>query len=255
MKINMKSQLAILFEQNKLFKEQILNDHLKRKEAERISVGAKWNELHLKHMEKVKDIFKEEKNKNDLIAGTVVDMAHRIRLANNFDFKILSQVPEQKSTYMLGSQNMLRFIKENEMVYCFYLFLDKNTSHVRYSFFNINTSSGEVSASEDEFTVDCIDKFLRLVIFIEMSKIETKILKPNEKTGTIKTGKYINVHIKNVTIVDSSWNKYVIRAHGFVVSGHFRLQPYGAERKLRRLIFIEEFVKSGYVRRPKKRNE
>ena len=37
----------------------------------------------------------------------------------------------------------------------------------------------------------------------------------------------------------------------FNVNGHFRLQPYGKERQLKKIIWINEFKKSGYVRQAK----
>jgi hypothetical protein len=48
---------------------------------------------------------------------------------------------------------------------------------------------------------------------------------------------------------DCGWYTTIIRNEGFSVRGHFRLQPCGAGKKDKKLIYIHEFQKHGYVRR------
>ena len=55
-----------------------------------------------------------------------------------------------------------------------------------------------------------------------------------------------------ITVLDSSWLRTIVRKEGFLVRGHFRLQPYGEKRLERKLIYIKPFQKHGYVRRAKK---
>lgn len=95
-------------------------------------------------------------------------------------------------------------------------------------------------------------EFVRILIFTELSELETTLLKPKEKVGSRKTFKAINESTKNVTIVDSTWNKILVSQGGFKVAGHFRLQPYGAGLQYRRLQFIDEYEKHGYIRNAKK---
>lgn len=54
------------------------------------------------------------------------------------------------------------------------------------------------------------------------------------------------------TYVDCSWFREIVRKEGFMVRGHFRLQPYkkGGEWT-KKLIYIEPFQKHGYTRRAK----
>lgn len=56
----------------------------------------------------------------------------------------------------------------------------------------------------------------------------------------------------SVTQLDSSWLRTIIRTEGFMVRGHFRLQPYGTGRSERKLIYIEPYEKHGYTRTAKK---
>ena len=48
---------------------------------------------------------------------------------------------------------------------------------------------------------------------------------------------------------DCSWYTTIVRNEGFSVRGHFRLQPCGKGKQDKKLIYIHEFQKHGYVRR------
>jgi len=54
---------------------------------------------------------------------------------------------------------------------------------------------------------------------------------------------------QKVTYYDCSWYTTIVRNEGFSVRGHFRLQPCGKGKQNKKLIFIHEFQKHGYVRR------
>jgi hypothetical protein len=95
---------------------------------------------------------------------------------------------------------------------------------------------------------------LILCAFMEFSEIDEKILYP--KTGKfIYNCKYVNNTDKSIRVLDSSWYTSLIRSEGFNVRGHFRLQPIGEGRKERKLIWINDFQKEGYVREAKKLKE
>ena len=57
---------------------------------------------------------------------------------------------------------------------------------------------------------------------------------------------------EEVVVVDSTWNKTIIRVGEFGVSGHLRLQPFGKGRTNRKLIYVSDYMKKGYVRNAKK---
>lgn len=54
---------------------------------------------------------------------------------------------------------------------------------------------------------------------------------------------------QKIEYYDCSWYTTIIRNEGFSVRGHFRLQPCGAGKRDKKLIYIHEFQKHGYVRR------
>ena len=79
---------------------------------------------------------------------------------------------------------------------------------------------------------------------IEISEIQTKQKK--EVKSKQKTELVIENGISYFTF-DSKWFTEICNNNEFIVSGHFRLQPYGDGR--RRLIWINEFIKHGYHRK------
>jgi hypothetical protein len=83
---------------------------------------------------------------------------------------------------------------------------------------------------------------------MEFAKHETIIVPPNGRNGTQKAEKLLNDSPIRVQIVDSTWNKVIIREEGFDVDGHLRLQAKGEGRKDRELIWINGYKKHGYKR-------
>lgn len=57
-----------------------------------------------------------------------------------------------------------------------------------------------------------------------------------------------------VKYYDCSWFRTIIRKEGFMVRGHFRMQPYKNEKREwdYKLIYIEPYQKHGYIRTAKK---
>lgn len=78
------------------------------------------------------------------------------------------------------------------------------------------------------------------------------ILNPNQSHGTRKQGKVKNDSKSKVTIVDTSWNKIIIKDEEFWVEGHLRCQRCGKGNREIKIIPIMPFKKYGYVRGAKK---
>ena len=72
--------------------------------------------------------------------------------------------------------------------------------------------------------------------------ISVRERKEHKDFPEIKTNQKIDYY-------DCNWYTTIVRNEGFNVRGHFRLQPYGVGRKEKKLIYIHEFQKHGYVRR------
>lgn len=88
---------------------------------------------------------------------------------------------------------------------------------------------------------------LTTMLFKKYAQIETKIINP-------LSAQYFNdVYCRNdtnikITYLNSSWFTSIVREAGFNVRGHFRLQACGEGMKDRKLIWVNDFQKSGYTR-------
>lgn len=90
--------------------------------------------------------------------------------------------------------------------------------------------------------------FLTTLYFIHNCEIEQRVLKPNQKDR--KNGqKHFNESKSDVTILDCRWFTELIRDTPFSVRGHLRWQVHGEKRTKRKLIWIDDFEKSGYHRK------
>ncbi len=91
---------------------------------------------------------------------------------------------------------------------------------------------------------------LNILLFMQFAEIETVITEGKSSNGRHKVKfndeKYLNETNIQIEVIDSNWFKRLIRTGAFKVNGHFRLQPYGTNNSLRKLIWISEFTKNGY---------
>lgn len=86
-----------------------------------------------------------------------------------------------------------------------------------------------------------------LLNFIKYADTQIKILPPKKKIDLFHC-LYKNDTNSKIQILDSTWFTTLIQSNEFNVRGHFRLQPYGPQKMHRKLIWINEFKKSGYHR-------
>lgn len=103
-------------------------------------------------------------------------------------------------------------------------------------------------------SLDALIYILKLLVFKELIDIETIILKPKEKR-IINNQKTLNELKNNIHIIDMNYFQTSIRNQEFKVKGHLRFQPFGENRNKTKLIWIEEFIKKGYIKNAKKVNE
>lgn len=95
----------------------------------------------------------------------------------------------------------------------------------------------------------CCD-LIRLLIFLELTDPEITVVAAGKKHSQAPVG-YTNTAGRPVLIVDSTWNKFIVRVEGFGVRGHFRVQPCGPGLSELKLLWIDAYQKNGYVRPPK----
>lgn len=92
------------------------------------------------------------------------------------------------------------------------------------------------------------------LLFKKYVEIETKVIGGKDNPRRVKCSgeKHLSEYGFPVSIIDSSYYQRISRTDGFTVSGHWRWQPYGPDRSMKKLIYIKDFEKQGYTRRAKK---
>lgn len=210
------------------------------------------------------DLLVSHGNVNYLMTKPSLDISEKIKIADNkFNGTIYKGLySNKKRTILIDDKLFFRYLVTDTSILCIWVIAEpvihqgREQNYLRYTTFRINTQTGDISLpnSDKEETKMLFKKFLQILTFLEFSELETITLKPRTKYGTKKQGKYMNESGEDVTLVDSTWNKIIVSVGDFGVSGHLRLQPCGADRSERKLIYISEYIKKGYVRKPKKEN-
>ena len=179
----------------------------------------------------------------------------RLELSDKFNAIFLSKIPDgRKFTYLMGKHKFFSALKENGIIRAYCVWFEQRDDRLWYLMYDsasFNTKTGDYSLGErlsPLYKNENMLLFLKLMTFIELSDLVTAKLKPGAK-HVIGKEKYINESGADVcVIVDSKWNVCGVRTDGFGVSGHLRLQACGKDLNDRKLIYVEEFQKTGYVR-------
>lgn len=181
-----------------------------------------------------------------LIQPSVDICAEMIKLGDNFSCNIFSKIKDGEYFYLLGKDEFFRFVKFNDVIRG--LFWNRSTHSAFEIGFHLKRDQYYFPVTEKAQ----FNRLVRLMTFIELGDIETIILDKGKNNGkNKKDGKITNTSEFTVYVVDSSWNKLIIRTDGFAVKGHFRLQPCGVNFSERKLIWIGAFEKHGYKRQPR----
>ena len=121
-------------------------------------------------------------------------------------------------------------------------------------------------ADDLEFYIDTTTVFemftnyaFNILLFVQFAEVETVITEGKPSVGKSKikfnNEKFLNDSSIKIEVIDSNWFKRLIRTGAFKVKGHFRMQPHGQNNSLRKLIWIDEFEKTGYKITPKVLNK
>ena len=192
----------------------------------------------------------------------------------------LRNLKQQHGTYILSKNEFYRFwINEGNSIHIAHFYPDLNFSGSMAEIMGSNLPDNFKSMSHlpvlkwDTFVIrlkdypngfmpvdpesnnEAKEYFVKLLMFIELSEVVYHYIKPNQKVNVSPTpGRNFDNKIKNeagvdVTFVTTNWNKVLVVNGEFTVSGHLRIQPYGHNRSDYKLIWIEEYKKSGYMRR------
>lgn len=128
--------------------------------------------------------------------------------------------------------------------------------NANYSVSRIDTVAGifkkGADGAHDDYVRENVFRqgILKTLIYLFMSDVDTQLVLSGRSNGKPRAqGKIMNDSPYDVQVVTSKWNTITINPNDFTVGGHFRLQPYGKERKFRRLQYIKPYIKHGYKRR------
>lgn len=133
-----------------------------------------------------------------------------------------------------------------------YATVSKNKGRTEWVAVLSNSLKGVSDEQIKTWMINHTQTCLAVLTFKQFAEIETiEIGGSKPKRVKIGSEKYLNESNQQVNVLDSRWFTNIIRTEGFKVSGHFRLQAYGEGMKKRKLIYISEFMKSGYSTKAK----
>ena len=123
---------------------------------------------------------------------------------------------------------------------------------------SINTGAGKYLVPRDYFaacghevTADDYDSWpLLFHLFKKYAEVETIEAMKNKKVNLPDGDRLLVESDLRMAYTDCSWFREIIRKEGFLVSGHFRLQPCKKDGEwTKKLIYIEPYQKHGYTRK------
>jgi hypothetical protein len=107
--------------------------------------------------------------------------------------------------------------------------------------YNIET---EVQTTEEAYST--IFRLILFKLFKTYAEVETKELKAHSVLREVDC-KYVNDTQLPITYLDSKWFTNLVKSDAFNVRGHFRLHACGKGLQDHKLIWINEYTKSGYT--------
>ena len=245
MKINRNDFLAFKFKDSfSAIIERYHND-IKTKN---ISSDLTDDEFMQRRKEFFAEIISEKNNKFYYLTNTVKEISDKVKVGNNFNYTLLNTIDNKKCTYIPDKNRFFRFRKTDDNLYVLFVEFNTETDYISYNSFRVDIINNKVyNADFQSFKI--LEELVKYLIFIELSDVELKLLLPNNKIGSLKKGDAIkNLTKIPITIVDSDWNKIIVRSEGFNVSGHLRLQACGYNLSERKLLWINPYEKKGYIR-------
>lgn len=176
------------------------------------------------------------------------------------------QLPDENGAFVIQDKMCIRYDissgKDISVVIFNWETKNGRVDMIPFSFPLMNSETTIEDPSVQEKNDDNIEEvlelqqlFYKLLIFKHYALVRLAPMKPNQK---IKLNPKINAgeSIKNecpinITFMDSLWDKTIIVAGDFKVSGHLRMQPYGPRENptYYELIWIDQYNKHSYVRR------
>lgn len=219
------------------------------------------------------ELVNKDDQKAYFITDTVHDKLDMLKLKrdanDHYDWTVFKNIPECKKTFILipdkkwDGGGVIRLLNDGKTLqFCHLAFkfndkkVDDNAGQALWTLFYINQFNNEHAEHCEHQNVKDIYEFVyKLMCFIFLSENDYEIIEPGRKSGTKKNGKIINDLPLPITIINSKWNITTIRTDEFTVSGHFALRRCGIAFSDTRMVYIEPYLKHGYIRKAKNLTE
>lgn len=200
------------------------------------------------------DLLNNRNQKAYYITQSVIEKLDMLKIGTNKDLNwniVAKAMTHKKCTYVLPNGDVIRVYSYHPLRLGFALITMTDGKYVTFSSGIAYLDEGRISSNfgTDELFLKNEILIYKIMCFLYLTENEEYIVPPNSRAGTRKEGKVVNKSNFPITMVTSKWNITSVRTDGFMVSGHFRLQP---TKKGHKMIYIEPFEKHGYIRRAKK---
>lgn len=278
MKLN-KKFVGINYYNTPEIQEKLIDVLMDKKILNPIMEITNWNENDLrKREESLRDLHINHGHKFFYITQKVQEHSELIKY-EKINLGWFRNLKNQLSTYITNRHEFFRFkVIEKKEILILHFYKDPTLSEEQFNYYrSLDVPYAEFNGYKFDTFKIYIDeekypdgfmpeneiwqqnptnkqRFVKLLLFVELSEPVIEILKDNQKIKLDETweksmdGKVLNESGLNVILVNTMWNKVIIKDSGFSVKGHIRIQPYGPGRNLYKPIWIDEFQKNGYIR-------
>lgn len=222
-----------------------------------------WNDLYKIWKENTKYFLKEINILSapfheacEIAGNKLLDLYRDMLNSKEYDLSFNGTFIESEGfTYLLryefkkGTGNhfiTLYWFNKYMLLGCYYLdeINSKSSTWMCYDYkrsFKIDSPSKEKEEIEN-----IVSRLIVVKLFKTYAEVETKELLPHSNIKGDNCN-YVNDTQLPITYLDSKWFTNLVKSDSFTVSGYFCLQPYGQELKQHKLIWINEYTKSGYT--------
>jgi len=101
----------------------------------------------------------------------------------------------------------------------------------------------------DKLCRSYLERAVSMYIYLTLIEVEIVHVLPKEKFVAKKYEGFKNQQKVKLNVADLSWSRTTVQSLPIAVTGHLRNQPYGPGRTSHKLIYIEPFLKSGYIKK------
>ena len=168
--------------------------------------------------------------------------------------ELIKKVETQSGTLLMGKAAFCyNIINSGGPDFCVNLIVFEGNALM--AFISFSARSGEWTWATEKYKIlfkgEVFSRLCQLLLvyvnFLKYAPVEIKHIGANKKVKDFH-GKYCNQTDLPIEIMDSTWFTTLVKSEGFKVRGHFRLQNVGPELSQKRLVWVTEHEKQGYVR-------